>query len=304
MLPALKQAQRPWLRRIVERRSELSEAFTRRDRQISERAHSQQVRPQPNTLPLFVLHGGERRRVEWGGEDRVRLRGKDDVDEPAEWLLLLLDEEPERVSPGVRARSVVQDAVFGTSIQILGPGELAYLSQVAPLFQVLEVAAPWAVLRPQVLVLEGHQADKLAATGLTLRELTDPNLDLDARLARPEHTAFVEGAEKRLEGLLDELRRRALELDPDLGRSWSKTRDQMLRALQGFAGRVTAAAARRDETARQRVEALRAACLPLEQPQERVIACAHFPGKYGHRFVEAMFEQMRLDSANLQVVCP
>ncbi|NHZ73872.1 MAG: bacillithiol biosynthesis BshC, partial [Nitrospirae bacterium] len=130
LLPALKQAQAPWMRRLVELRQPVLEATAERDREIEAAGFPLQVRPQPGASPLFVLHEGQRRRIEWLGEDRLRLRGSPAVERDVDWLLAVIDREPEIVSAGVLARSAIQDAVLGTGLQILGPGELAYLPQV------------------------------------------------------------------------------------------------------------------------------------------------------------------------------
>ena len=68
-------------------------------------------------------------------------------------------------------RPVVQDAVLGTALQLMGPGELAYLAQAAPLYAKLEVAAPRVALRPQMLVLDRKQRGHLDGLGLTLEQL-------------------------------------------------------------------------------------------------------------------------------------
>jgi hypothetical protein len=44
--------------------------------------------------------------------------------------------------------------------------------------------------------------------------------------------------------------------------------------------------------------------LPGGKLQERVVASAHYPGKYGRRFAEAVSDQMELDGGVLQVVTP
>jgi hypothetical protein len=49
---------------------------------------------------------------------------------------------------------------------------------------------------------------------------------------------------------------------------------------------------------------LRNLCRPLGSPQERVVSTSQFPGKYGDRFAAALFEQLRLDGRNLQVISP
>ncbi len=78
----------------------------------------------------------------------------------------------------------------------------------------------------------------------------------------------------------------------------------MERALGVFEAKISAAAARRDEVTRQRVEKLRNLCRPLGSPQERVVSTSQFPGKYGDSFAVALFEQLRLDGGNLQVISP
>ena len=235
----------------------------------------------------------------------MRLRGTPEVERDVDWLLAAIEQQPEIVSAGVLARSAIQDAVFGTGLQILGPGELAYLPQVAPLYSLLEIVPPSVALRPQALVLEEHVSGKLEASGLTLQELVDPTLDLDEHLAGSAGEEFLGPARQQLEALITGMQAPAQELDPGLEGPWRKTGEQMNRALDSFSGRVKAASARRDQMARQRLESLRSTVRPKNQLQERVIATAHYPGKYGSRFAEAMLERLdEQDPITLQVVRP
>jgi bacillithiol biosynthesis cysteine-adding enzyme BshC len=304
MLPELKQAQRPLLRKLVEQRGEVEEAFQHRDELLERRGHPLQIRPQRGTSPLFLLHEKQRRRIIWTSSDGVGLRGVDSMNEPVEWLLEIIDSDPDRVSPGARARIAIQDAIFGTDLLILGPGELSYLPQAIPLYEFLGISPPTVALRPQSIVLEEHQIDKMSKSGLSLEQLTAGSLNLDEALADSEETEFLESASIDLEVLLEQLARQAIEIDADLEKPWSKTRDQMQRALQSFSNRVTAASGRRDEVVRRRAESLREVCMPLGRSQERVIASAHFPGKYDERFVEALFGQLELDPVYMGVVRP
>jgi uncharacterized protein YllA (UPF0747 family) len=222
-----------------------------------------------------------------------------------DWLLAVIDREPEVVSAGVLARSAIQDAVLGTGLQVLGPGELAYLPQVAPLYTLLQIEPPAVALRPQALVLEEHLSKKLEAGGLPLSALVDPDLEMDEHLAGSAGEEFLSPAREQLEALLTGIETPALELDAGLAGPWRKTGEQMERALESFSGRVKAASARRDQMARQRLEALRDTVRPMNQLQERVIATGYYPGKYGRGFSEAMLEQLdEQDPITLQVVRP
>src|SRR4029079_17718229 len=93
---------------------------------------------------------------------------------------------------------------LGTALFLVGPGELAYMAQASAVYPVLEVEAPWIALRPQTLVLEGHQVEKLAGLGLKLAEQLGGRQHLDRVLAGDSD--FVAPVRRRIEEALDELR--------------------------------------------------------------------------------------------------
>lgn len=304
MLPALKEAERPWMRQLVERRAEVDEAVAAREQAIVDGGHELQVTPQPGASPLFVLRGSARRRVEWRGGGRIGLRGDEDFDEDVSWLLAAIDENPGVVSPGVTARTALQDAALGTSVLVLGPGEVSYMPQVAPLYELLDIHPPLVHLRPQVLVLAAHQLDKLEELDLRLEQLIASELDLDRALSAGREEEVLAPARERIDRELERLREAATDIDASLAGPWKKTRGQVQKALGIFSGKLAEAVARRREIDRRRAVDLRDTCRPLGRLQERVLSSAHFPGKYGDRFVTVMFEQMELDSGNLQVILP
>jgi bacillithiol biosynthesis cysteine-adding enzyme BshC len=304
MLPAVKEAEEPWLRLLVERREALEKGLAQADGEIESRGYPLQVHPQRGVSPLFILQDGERRRVEWKGADGYCLRGKDEICGPVEELAERLVDNPAVASPGVLARPVIQDAILGTTLQILGPGELSYMPQVAPVYDVLGVAAPHTTLRPQILILESHHRDKLQQLDLPLADLLSDRKHLDRVLAERSAGDPVGPVREKVDGLLGELSAPALAIDPNLERPFEKTREQILRSLDLFADKLTAAAARRDQVQTQRVELLREALFPLGKLQERSISSAHYPGKYGGAFSEALWTQMGLDPRRLQVIQP
>ena len=303
MHPVLKTAQRPWLRRLIERRREVEEALARRDGDVKARGYSLQVSPQRGLSPLFLLRHGERRRIEWRGEDGFALRGRDETPEPVGELLRIVEENPSVVSPGVLARPAVQDAVLGTSLQVLGPGELSYMAQSSATYGVLEVESPWVALRPQTLFLELKQIEWLAELELPLAVLLGGRGELDRWLAERDGGDVVAPVRERVEAALSELKP-TLAADPNLERPFEKTREQILHALDLFGQKAVAVAARKNEVVNRRVQQLRDVCLPLGKQQERIVSSAHYPGKYGSRFVECYWEQMELDAAHLQVIVP
>ena len=277
--------------------------FACRERRLGQRGFALQVAPQPGASPLFLLRGDGRRRIEWRGEERYALRGTTG-DAPVAELLATVAENPAVVSPGALARPAIQDAVFGTHLQVMGPGELGYLAQAAAAYEVLGLAAPWTSLRPSALVLPAKQRRRLAALGLPLAELLADPAAAERRLGERRGGEFVAPVAAEIERLAAALDAPARELDPGLERPHRKTLRTIDRALDRFAGKAARAALRRDAEARQRFDALVAGCLPGGRPQERVLAAAHFTLRYGAGFGRALLDGLGADPRRLWLVDP
>jgi uncharacterized protein YllA (UPF0747 family) len=344
MHPAIKEAERPWLARLIARREALEEAQASREAAVEARGYELRVKPQRGASPLFLLRRGERRRIEWRGADGFVLRGAaagaaahaasgaDPSGDPGSAsgadpgaasgahpdaalgapsdqgsiaeLLRILDDNPAVVSPGVIARPAISDAVLGTDLQVLGPGELSYMVQAAAVYPLLEIEAPAVALRPQSLVLDARQVERLAETGLGLADLLGDRAQLDRILAARNGGDFVAPVRARIAAELDELQAPALAADANLERPLAKTRDQVLRALDLFADKALPALARRDGLLSRRLDGLHQACLPGGRLQERIVCAAHFQGKYGDRLAASFWEQLDLDPARLAVIVP
>ena len=303
MLPELKLAERPHLAALVERRAELGRALAAREAELERRGLALQVAPQPEAGPLFVLRGGERRRVEWRSGDRWALRGV-----PGEWpvaeLLETIADNPAAVSPGVLARPAIQDAVLAPALFLVGPGELAYLPQAATTHDVLGVAPAAVALRPFALVFDSRSREHLAALGATLGELLARSGVIAGRLAERAGGGFVEPVRGAVLERLESLRGPALGLDPHLGKPFEKTLESVGRALDAFAHKVRDAATRSDELAASRLAHLESLVAPGGRPQERVLAGAWFAGRYGEEFATRLADALDLDARRLSIVDP
>ena len=307
MLPTLKEAEKPALRALVEKRQQVSEALSEAETRVVEAGHKLQVRALPDASPLFQLCGERRCRVVWKGRDEYVLRGAHECDAGArsvEELLRALEENPTVISPGVLARPVVQDVVLGSSLQLMGPGELGYMAQASALYRGLEVDAPLTTLRPQILVLPARQRRRLEKLEMSLVEALASEDEIMELLAGRSGDDFVEPVRGQILEAIEGLRERALELEPQLERPFEKTRQQLDNALGLFSKKVVAATARRQDDARRGIDSVRSTCLPMGSPQERVMATADFALTYGRQFSQAVWEQIDVDSDAIQIIDP
>ena len=142
----------PWMRRA------LLEAVPL-DRGLAERAG--QLAQAGQEVPVTVGEGATLVMVEAAlGRDRIIVnngrystRRSGETWQPDD-LVRLLEREPQRFSPNVLLRPVVEAAVLPTLAYIGGPGELAYLAQADPLYELLGVAPQGRVPRWSGRVLE------------------------------------------------------------------------------------------------------------------------------------------------------
>jgi bacillithiol biosynthesis cysteine-adding enzyme BshC len=303
LLPELKAAEAPWQAALVARRDEVAAALAAADRAVEAAGFPLQVAPQPDASPLFLLRDGARRRIEWRPGGRFALRGAPG-EHPVAELEEALAADPMVVGPGVLARPAIQDAVLGTTLQVMGPGEVAYLAQASAVYRVLGIPAPWVTLRPQALLLEARQRQHLADLGLSLAGLlTDPE-GAARELGERAGGDFVAPVRETVLAALAALRDPAVALDAQLERPFAKTRDGIAHSLELFAARVAAAAARRDEGRARRFAQLRTACLPDGHPQERLLTGGLLPARYGEALIAALFAQLGLDPRRLSVITP
>lgn len=301
MLPELKSAERPHLRRLVEGRVALEAAYAVQDDEIERRGLPLQVTPQRGLSPLFLYTRGERRRIEWRGAERYALRGRDE-EFPVEQLLEAIDENPGVVSPGVLARPAIQDAVLGTSVLLLGPGETSYIPQVVPAYRALGIEGPAVALRPQVALVETSTAGRLSALDLTFaRIVADPGR-VERRLAERGGGEFVAPVREKIAALLESLSPLAVAIDPSLDKPLEKTREQALRGLDLFAEKVRASAARKNEVEARRAGSLLDLLRPNGKLQERELSSAQFATRAAGSAGEALWQGMDLDPRKLQPI--
>ncbi|MEM8993237.1 MAG: bacillithiol biosynthesis BshC [Acidobacteriota bacterium] len=299
-LPALKSLQRPMLRALIEKRTELDAAYAEADEALTGRGFSLQVTPQPGVSPLFLERDGERRRIEWRGEDRYSLRGLDDDEGGVEGLLDMLESAPERISPGVLARPAIQDALLGTTLQILGPSELSYMPQAKPAQALLGQRGVHTTLRPQAMVLHRKSIGWLEELELPLGELL--SRPLEEVIAERMGEDLISPARRAIDAQLEELRRAVLDVDKNLAKPFDKTRDHIGRGLETLATKIAASVARRHEVWLKRLEQLRASVAPDGVWMERRLSTAFLWIRYGDDLIEALHAQLDLDPRYLSLI--
>jgi uncharacterized protein YllA (UPF0747 family) len=235
-----------------------------------------------------------------GSAGRDRLRG--DGDAPVtrrsgerftpEALERIAAESPERLSPNVLLRPVIEAALFPTVAYAAGPGELEYLPEAAPLYERLGVTPQTPVPRWSGLVIESRVEKVLERYGLTPADFAGPAGALEARFARDAVPPDVADTLVRLRAELDlhyqRLGTEIARLDPTLERTVQSARNAALAGTHEVEKKVVASLKRANETLAGQLARARAAFAPEGKPQERVLTAASFLARYGPGLVDAI----------------
>ena len=192
---------------------------------------------------------------------------------------------PERLSPNVLLRPVIEAALFPTVAYLGGPGEMEYLPESAPLFSRLGVTPQAPIRRWSGLMIESRVDKVLQKHGLSPEDFSDPAGTLEARLARadmpPELAAALEQLRDDVSSRFARISGEVQRLDPTLERTVESARNAALASTNEIEKKLVASLKRAQGTLVGQLARARAALAPNGKPQERVLTLASFLARYG-----------------------
>jgi bacillithiol biosynthesis cysteine-adding enzyme BshC len=192
---------------------------------------------------------------------------------------------PERLSPNVLLRPVVESFLLPTVAYVAGPGELAYLAQCEPLYAALGVTPQAPVPRWSGVLVEPRVDRVLDKFGATLEELLAPANALEARVIRSQLPAGLLDASARLRQAVDTeyaaILSAAIAVDPTLARPVGAARQHALTELADLEKKVQGHLRKREATELAQVARARNAVQPNDKPQERAIAWVSWIARRG-----------------------
>jgi len=208
----------------------------------------------------------------------------------------MAQESPERFSPNVALRPVVQDTLFPTLAYVAGPGELAYFAQLRPLYAAFEVPMPVIVPRATLSLLEPRITQLLTRFRLGLHDLTAEPEQLASRILRAQLPPDLEATLAAARQGVDEIFRRigdaVAAVDPTLKATAGQAGGHIKGHLDQLAKKAVQALKRREADTGQQLQRLREALMPGGKLQERVYPSLPYLAKYGFALVRTLREQI------------
>jgi bacillithiol biosynthesis cysteine-adding enzyme BshC len=303
--PQLKKVAAPLYAGAARRAHEIAIAIVKRSRELEEAGYHAQVAPSENSFPLF-WHDDNGARHALTRTDSGKYQTKDGGEEHsaedlAEWAL----REPDRFSPNVTLRAVVQDFLLPTVAYYGGAAEIAYFAQTAEVYRILDRPVTPILHRASMTLVERHTWRSLERYGI---RLVDFFAGLDHVLGRVvkeylgrETSEAFDHTTRSFNSELDDLQEQLRRVDPTLAEALDKGRRKINYQIDGLRTRFNRAQVGRDEAVHRQIERAFDLLYPGKTLQERRINITSLLSRHG-RYVDWIYGAIDLGSNDHQIV--
>ena len=302
----MKRLAAPLYASAASRAPEIANALEARSHELEEAGYHAQVLASANTFPLF-MHDAEGARHALTRTEDGKYKVKDlDSAYTAQELADLAILEPERFSPNVTLRAVVQDYLLPTVAYLGGSAEIAYFAQTAEVYRLLDRPVTPILPRSSLTMVERHTSRVLERYGLSLADLFAGPENVLSRVVE-EHLGadtaktFTE-TEESVNQDLDRLREKLLAIDPTLAEALETGRRKINYQLEGLRSRFHRAQMSRDETAHRQLQRAFDQLYPEKDLQERHINISSLLARHGRYVVDWIYNAINLGSSDHQIV--
>jgi bacillithiol biosynthesis cysteine-adding enzyme BshC len=302
----LKKLAAPVYSGAAERAAEIGNALEQRSRELETSGYHAQVLATANSFPLFI-HDETGARHSLARGDNGKYRTKDHHTEyTAAELAALARETPERFSPNVTLRAVVQDYLLPTIAYYGGAAEIAYFAQTAEVYRLLDRPATPILPRSSLTMIERHTGRVLERYGLTLADFFEGLEPVITRVVE-EHLGTATAkrftdTEANVNRELDRLRDELKSVDPTLASALDTGRKKIQYQLDGLRTRFVRSQMSRDEAAHRQLQRAFDQLYPNKDLQERHINVTSLLSRHGTYVIEWIFNAINLGSTDHQIV--
>ena len=268
---------------------------------LQSRGYHAQAIPQADAVALFYLNSGR---------EAIRRAGDGfsvgDRTTSASELQAQATRHPERFSPNVLLRPLVQDTLFPTVCYVAGPNELAYLAQLGRVYDAFGIPMPLMHQRASATIVDSNAMRFLTRHEMPLESLRAQdeaalNALLESQLP-PSVEASMQSALSAIEEQMGRVAQEVPQIDPTLEGAAHSTLTRMRDDLKKLQAKIIQAAKRKDDTLRRQYHHARAQVFPGGHPQEREVGFVYFLNKYGPALVDRLHDELPLEMGTHWVV--
>ncbi len=291
----------------VRKADEITERVGKRSRELESEGFHSQVLVEDDYFPLFWQDDqGRRKALRKSSDGRYRPKGDRGREFTRTELERMAVSDPERFSPGVMLRPVVQDYLLPTVCYLGGAAEIAYFAQNSEVYSALgRLVTP--ILHRQSFTIMGSGSRKvLDKYDLTITDLFDGLEATLIKLAETKISAksaqmFAE-VEEVINSQLHRLDQRLSQVDPTLAANLATRRRKIIYHIAALRKKTLLAELRQHETANRQIADLFTSLLPIGELQERSINVFTYLNNFGPRFIDWIYQSIDLEDKDHRII--
>jgi bacillithiol biosynthesis cysteine-adding enzyme BshC len=290
--PALAALSLPVFDWALESAEKLRARLNAANESVRKQGFEPQIKIDPQTAFVFSTGDGRRRLLLKEG-DHVWPKGSDHRITLSE-AKRLAKENPEKLSPSVALRPLVQDFLLPTVAYVGGPTETSYFAELTGFYELVDRPMPVLVPRASVSVItkKAHRLlEKYALDVQTVFEGREKLAEtIVERSAAGEGFSRFEHLEAEINRLLNKMKPEMEKADPTLGGALETARQKILYQVTHLKTRFVHTEEKRQAQVIQHAEALANVLWPNRALQERELNVCYFLSRYGHDFIKILFD--------------
>ena len=302
--PILKQKSKSVFAKVVKEWSTLNHLLENCDQELDKAGYSSQVPVTTETSFLFIEDEGKRRGL-ISTSKGFQLKGTNKT-LSFDVLTNLIETAPERISPNVLLRPIVQDSILPTLAYVAGPSEVAYFAQVLPIYQTMNLEMPMIVPRTSFTIIENRSekilnryqlqfTDLFKGNKSVLSSLLESSVNQSISLRFDELTTNIAKQLGKMEEVLKIV-------DPTLIGALGTTQKKVQYQIESLRTKFLKAESGKQRIVTRQIENIFTLLYPLNNLQEREINIFYFLSRYGVGFISQLYENIDLYNSNHHLV--
>ena len=277
----IKQFSRGLLSKAVKNSEQIYSALENTTHNLIDDLYHGQVQVHPSNL-FFIDDSGARQKIQSEGQNWQTQDRSWSTDELKEQI----EESPERFSPNVFLRPILQDHLLPTIGYVAGPGETAYYAQMKEMYHTFDRKLPVIIPRFSITLVESAIDRILEKLPFEVQTYNDRIEDLEKRFVDQTEEIDIEKFfgiwKQQMEDLTSAKKDEIKEIDPSLAGSAGKAKAVYFSELDKLKGKVYRSVKQQENVQLNRISKIKNNLFPNGNLQEREIAFIYFMNKYGN----------------------
>ena len=289
----LKSISKSALTKCVSRAEDIADRLRENTKTLEKLGYRGQVHLNNSNL-FYISDNGQRVKIQYDGEiwfiDNSETRWS-----PNE-LIRDINENPNRFSPNVFLRPILQDRIIPTLSYVAGPGEIAYYAQMSGIYDYFDQTMPQIVPRFSVTLIESSVERIMEKLPFELDDYNKRIEDLESEYInqtdQPDLEKIFGDWKQRINTITEEKKGIIGEIDPTLKNTAGKASSTYFSELDKLKGKLYKSLKQQEKTQLERILKIQLNLFPNGNLQEREIAFIYYLNKYGTELFDDILKSL------------